>query len=252
MLIWTTLSTRGYVPKCGTYLESVSRHRAGIDRLAFGCVGFDHQAVAKIPPGWEPYSVPDVWLDERLGNPGNGCIQHGNFLPALGAPPDAVIVCTDADIVMQRPLTAAECQWLHDWPAGAVGIGPNAWAGDTLADEATRIQPRVPIAELAARFWPGRPAPLCGNAGVLVARAATWYELWTRYLALFPVTRALFDHIAVQQWTINLAIESMQRIVLPLSFHAHRHYGHPTGCTTDVDGVGRCQGEPILLAHHWW
>ena len=249
MIIWCTLATQNYVPKVRAYLESVAAHAAGIDALYFGCVGF--QPAPDVPAPWQSFIVPDLWMDERLGNPGNGCIQHGNFLPYLPVGNDDTIVVTDGDITMQRPLTADERGLLLDWPEDVIGIGPNAGPADTLADEARRIYPRVTIEALAARFWPGREAPLCGNAGVIVARRRTWLDLWARYLGLFGETRKLFAQIAVQQWTINLAAEQIGRAVLPFSFHAHQHYGIPPGCE-DRAGVAYANGQLALLAHHWW
>lgn len=257
-IIWVTLATQSYLPKARAYLDSVAAHAGGIDAMYLGCVGF--QPAPELPAPWQSFIVPDLWLDERLGNPGNGCIQHGSFLPYLPAGADDVIVVTDGDIVMQRALTDDERAMLLRWPEGVVGIGPNAGPDDTLADEARRISPRVPIAELGSRYWPGRESPFCGNAGVIVATRRTWLDLWARYLGLFAQARTLFGQIAVQQWTINLAIDRIGLAVLPFSFHTHQHYGIPPGCE-DRDGVAyvRLAGQggvygwqPALLAHHWW
>jgi len=247
MIVWATLATANYLPIARPYLASVARHGAGIDALWLGCVGC--APPSDLPAPWGGFAVPAHWLDTRLGNPGNGCIQHGSFLPYLPAGRDDVIVLTDGDIVMQRALTAAERGMLLDWPAHAIGIGPNAGPDDTLLDEARRIRGRVD--DLPTRCWPGRAAPRCGNAGVLVARRSTWLELWAADLALLEAIGPLFHHRAMQQWLLNLAIESLGRIVLPTSFHAHQHYGVPPGCE-DRDGVAYADGRPTLLAHHWW
>ncbi len=241
MIIWATCTTENYLPKVRPYLASVAAHHEGACWL--GCVGF--QPPADLP--WQACPVPAIWLDERLGNPGNGCIQHGSWLPHLPAGLDDVVVFTDGDVTMQRPLTPDERGMLLDWPEGAIGIGPNAGPDDTLAHEAHRIGLRG-----GDLLWGGPDAPPCGNAGVLVARRRTWLELWAADLAALEEVRPLVAHRAMQQWILNLAIERVgRRVVLPYSFHAHRHFGIPPGCE-DRDGVAFYGGERVLLAHHWW
>lgn len=247
-IIWATCTTENYLPKARAYLASVAEH--GHRRVCYrlGCVGF--APPDDLPSPWQAFQIPLHMLDERWGNPGSGCIQHGNWIPYLPAESDDMIVLTDADITMQRSLTPDEWKLLDDWPAGAVGIGPNASPADTLLDEARRI--RIRVDDLPPRFWPGRDAPLCGNAGVLIARRGTWLELWAACLALHEDVRPLFPHAAAMQWTINLAIDRVaDLVVLPYSFHAHQHYGIPPGCE-DRDGVAYFEDAPVLLAHHWW
>ncbi len=85
-----------------------------------------------------------------------------------------------------------------------------------------------------------------------MARRATWWAFWAAYLRLWLHTAPEFAHIAVQQWTINLTIERhFSRAVLPLSFHAHGHYGNWMG----VEGWGNVvtlEGSPVLFNHRCW
>jgi hypothetical protein len=255
-VILTTLATANYLPALAEYrtLELLAAHR-GDAQAWLGCVATPAPA---LPTGIHTYRVPGGMLARSLGNPGNGCIQHGNWLPYLPADDEAVIICIDGDVRMQRAFTAEEWAWLQVWPHGVVGIGPNEpkEGGDTLDNELTRIRPLVSRDELASRFYPDpAKSPPIGNAGCIVATRRTWVQLWMTYLALWPQTAPLFAHIAVQQWTINLAIaREFTRLELPPSFHTHGHWGprgEPFG-GWGLENVATYEGEPILFAHKTW
>jgi len=195
-------------------------------------------------------------LDRSLGNPGNGCIQHGNWLPYLPAPENAVIICIDGDVKMQRPFSDGERAWFQGWQDGWVGIGPNEpkVGGDNMINELCRIKPLLDEQDIKAYFGVSESDPI-GNAGCVVATRSTWIKLWMAYLRAWPNTAPNFAHIAVQQWTLNLAINRhFERIILPQTFHTHGHWGYP-GPPYDgwgEDGIATVGGEVILFAHKTW
>jgi len=202
------------------------------------------------------YLIPSAMLDRGLGNPGNGCIQHGNWIPYLPVSDETVIICIDGDVKMQRPFSEAEWAWLAAWPEGAVGIGPNEpkIGGDNMINELIRIAPLITHAEIEERFQTSAADPI-GNAGCVVATRRTWIALWLAYLRTWLDTAPHFAHIAVQQWTLNLCINRhFARVVLPQTFHTHGHWGNP-GPPYDgwgEDGVATVDGEVILFAHKTW
>lgn len=195
-------------------------------------------------------------LQSALGNPGNGCIQHGNWLPYLPADDDAVIICIDGDVKMQRPFTSDEWAWLQNWQDGHVGIGPNEpkIGGDSMGNELCRIAPILSDEETLKYFNQKHSDPI-GNAGCVVATKATWIKLWLAYLRRWLDTAPMFQHIAVQQWTLNLCInEGFERVVLPQSFHTHGHWGEmgdPFG-GWGMHNTATYEGKPILFAHKTW
>lgn len=208
------------------------------------------------PAGVEVYLVPAGMLQRSLGNPGNGCIQHGNWLPYLPADDDAVIICIDGDVKLQRPFTPAEWAWLQGWQHGQVGIGPNEPkpGGDSMGNELHRIQPLLSHEATLAYFGQQHADPI-GNAGCIVATRRTWLALWQAYLRRWLETAPLFAHIAVQQWTINLVInEGFTRVVLPHSFHLHGHWGDPgpPAGGWGLHATATWEGEPVLFAHKTW
>jgi len=194
--------------------------------------------------------------DRGLGNPGNGCIQHGNWLPYIPASDSAVIICIDGDVKMQRLFSDSERAWLEAWPEGAVGIGPNEpkAGGDSMGNELHRIGPILSHEDTLAHFGVAAEDPI-GNAGCVIATKATWVRLWMAYLRRWLDTAPLFTHIAVQQWTLNLCInQQFKRVVLPPTLHTHGHWGYP-GPPYDgwgVDGTATVEGEVICFAHKTW
>jgi len=204
----------------------------------------------------ETYCIPAGMLDRSLGNPGNGCIQHGNWLPYLVTADDVVIICIDGDVKMQRPFSDDEWDCLQQWPEGTVGIGPNEpkQGGDSMGNELCRIKPLLSDAETLAHFGQQHSDPI-GNAGCVVATRRTWLKLWQAYLRRWLDTAPYFAHIAVQQWTLNLCInEGFERVVLPQSFSTHGHWGElgpPVG-GWGMHNTATYEGEPILFAHKTW
>jgi hypothetical protein len=256
-IIITTLATRNYLPRAQWCVNYLNKH-ADPGTAWLGAVGCDPcQDVELGHVGC--YLIPSGMLDRSLGNPGNGCIQHGNWLPYLGSlvPDDAVIICIDGDVKMQRPFSAEERAWLAAWPAGAVGIGPNEpkEGGDSMGNELCRIKPILSDTWTTLAHFGVQHADPIGNAGCVVATKQTWIRLWMAYLRTWMETAPLFEHIAVQQWTLNLCINRhFDRVVLPQAFHTHGHWGDPGPpyAGWGEDGVATVDGEVILFAHKTW
>jgi hypothetical protein len=249
----TTLATHNYLARLaelGT-LDLLSKHAAPA-RPLLGLVG-----TTSADSPIDCYTVPAAMLERSLGNPGNGCIQHGNWLPYLPVvDDDAIVICIDGDVKMQRPFNDSEWRWLQGWQHGWVGIGPNEpkQGGDSMGNELCRIAPLLSDAETLAHFGQEHGDPI-GNAGCIVATRRTWVKLWMAYLRRWLDTAPLFAHIAVQQWTLNLCInEGFERVVLPQSFHTHGHWGEmgPPAGGWGLTNTATWEGEPILFAHKTW
>jgi hypothetical protein len=251
-VVITTIANHPYLARLeeiGT-LDLLAKH-AGDARVALGLVGCDAPGLDT-----ETYFIPAAMLDRGLGNPGNGCIQHGNWLPYLRTNDDAVIICIDGDVKMQRPFSSDEWAWLQGWQDGQIGIGPNEpkQGGDSMGNELVRIAPLLSHEETLAHFGQQHRDPI-GNAGCVVATRSTWLKLWQCYLRRWLDTAPLFAHIAVQQWTLNLCInEGFERVVLPQSFHTHGHWGElgPPYAGWGMRETATLDGEPILFAHKTW
>lgn len=240
-------SNAAYANRITAWLDAAETYAAPHLRPTLVCVG----------PGWEWVDgllrdYRGVWF-ARLDRAQCATpvpldhVQSGDFLHVLEAPDDDVVVFTDGDAYLQRPLTADEAGWLADWPAGTVGVSWNAGPGDTLASEAARLRP-VGDAYLAAGFDLGLPVY---NLGVMVARVADWRRWHAAYAALFPRVAPLFDHHARQQWGLCAAIPAagLTPTVLPYTTHLHGHYPTPEGVGRERGRV-TYQGQVVAFRHY--
>lgn len=251
-IIITTLATQNYLPRAQWCINYLDKYAEQAYLGAVGCDPCEELELGHVGC----YLVPAGMLDRSLGNPGNGCIQHGSWLPYLPGVDTAVIICIDGDVKMQRPFNDDERRWLAGWRDGDIGIGPNEpkVGGDSMMNELHRINPLLSHEETAAHFGITPDDPI-GNAGCVVATRATWIKLWMAYLRRWLDTAPLFGHIAIQQWTFNLCInEGFKRVVLPQTFHTHGHWGYlgPPFDGWGEDNVATIDGEVILFAHKTW
>lgn len=240
-------SNLAYANRITAWLDAVEAHAAPAMRPTLICVG----------PTWD-------WVDGLLREyRGVGFVrldradcatpvpldhvQSGDFLQALPVADDDVVVFTDGDAYLQRPLTADEAGWLADWPRGTVGLAYNAGPGDTLASEAARLRPRGE-AYLSAGFDLAAPVY---NLGVMVARGADWRRWHAAYAAIHPRVAPLFDHHAHQQWGLcaALAPAGLTAQVLPYTMHLHGHYPAPSGVGRERGRV-TFDGQVVAFRHY--
>lgn len=177
-------------------------------------------------------------------------LQHGAFVQAFEQADDnQVFVFCDADAKWQRPVT--ETEWkLFDVPHGLFLAGQNKPdPNQTLADEAMDLSPRRDVAYLKQTF-PGHEKMLCRNWGFVVATLKTWRELYQGVIALWPEVNRCFSNAAMVQWISCYVAQLDHKLAdLPLTVHAHGHFGQPPGFTRCPDGTGCIKDEPILFAH---
>lgn len=181
--------------------------------------------------------------------PETECIQHGSFIdtvaPGLG---NEVVLYTDGDFVMQRPLDDDDWDLLR-LPDHAIAIGYNGSATETLLDEYGRLSPRISLPDMDriwGKDWHVRPIY---NAGCMAMTRHTWQQFHRLYMNSWEVVGQCFQHQARQQWLISWLIsEYFTAVILPWSFHAHGHFGLKPGMTVD-GGRAYVDGELALFRH---
>src|SRR5258706_12934903 len=120
-IIITTLATQNYLPRAQWCVNYLNKHA---EQAYLGAVGCDPCGELELGHV-RCFLVPAGMLDRSLGNPGNGCIQHGNWLPYLPeSGGDETIIFIDGDVRMQRPLSPAEREKLAAWAGGAHRLAP--------------------------------------------------------------------------------------------------------------------------------
>jgi hypothetical protein len=239
-----TSSNAGYILKMRPYLESLSKNSQVPATVV--CVGdfiFDPHL-----PGIDSVTLP------RSLNHGapveTECAQHGSWLQVVPGEPDDLVIYTDGDIILQRPFTHAELDWLADLPDNVIALGYNSGPQETLAVEAQRLQPRVTMDQLAVRLGEIAITAPCYNIGVMAARRSTYQRIYDAYMPLWRLACDAFGHAARQQWLFCylLAKLGVKVEVTPYSFHANGHYGTPPGCLY-ADGLLYSGNDVVLFRH---
>lgn len=240
-----TGSNAAYLPRMAPYLASLHTHsRAENYLLGVGCT-------PKLNGLSRVIAIPVPVETAEAGAEETQSLQHGGFLPYLPGEADDTIIFTDGDMIMQRAITLDEWNWLENFPENTVACQWNLGEWQTLEHEAGRLEPKVSIDELRARF-DGALDATCWNVGVLAARRSMWERLNAEYLTCWRETKALFGHRAWQQWLIGALFHRLGLTIerMPFTFHLHGHvWEHPPGIQV-VPGVGVFfEGECVLFRH---
>lgn len=238
------------------YLKSINQN-SNFDQNILVYVGDDNNG--NVDAGYENINVCKISPDHIIALNPNNCIQHGEFIKADGFDSisgDDVIVFTDGDMTLQRPLSSEELEFLKNLKDGDVYVGYNASPNDTLHDEFYRLLPykkhdevfdidlqKIDLKEIKVY-----------NTGVLAMNKNTWAKLSGQYIELYhDNVDKIFKHYAKQQWLISflLGIFNYNVIEMPYDIHNHTHYPSPIGTTIDENKVVRFNDKVVLFKHRW-
>jgi len=243
-----TCITEDYVEAARPFVRSLAQVR-DVRRFVV-TVGFDWIARDR-------RHFPDVEFESMpLGpalehcSPDFVCLQHGAFLPYLPGvdEADTVLLLDGGDMTLQRDLAAAERTWLTGLDESAIALGPNGGPGDTLRQEFRRLSPTVSEAT-ADRVFSGLDWPVY-NCGAIAARPPVWRSLAAAYAAAWQA-RPLFANPRACQFLLCWCVRALTLRVasMPLSLHAHGHFGTPAGCYQD-GGDRLCHAGQVVFARH--
>lgn len=228
-----------YYPRMQSYLQSLHQH-----------ADFRWQMVAV---GFDPHQPWAVTLRPEC-NPGapaeTESIQHGSFLEVIETDPEEVIVYTDGDFVMQRPMDDDEREFL-DLEHGQVVTGYNFGEHCTLFHDAHLLSPFCTDDRLLAVWGDVIQTAQDYNAGFLAMTRQTWGMLHTAYMAAWDRVSWTFRHQARQQWLISYKIAALgfEVKLCPWSIHAHGHGGLKPGMERR-DGAIWADGKMALFRHY--
>lgn len=180
------------------------------------------------------------------------CLQHGEFVlhPNIHNLPDETIVLfTDGDIIMQRPLEKDEKDLL-DLPDDTFLAGFNSSPSDNLALEVTKLGKLNSIYDeyFKKEEWGKIP---CYNTGVLAAKLSSWKKMFKIFSENWNKVDSMFWHYAKQQWLICYILHYYFKVkIMPYSFHTHGHYKLPDRTHTNkLNQLCDCNERIILLRH---
>ena len=181
--------------------------------------------------------------------PETEAIQHGSFLQVVEPKPREVLLCTDGDMVMQRAMDDEEKEMLK-LKKGQVVTSWNGGPHETLALEATRLYPKMPLDRIKDD-WGHFDKPIY-NVGFLAATKETWEDIYNEYMIRWERVGDFFGHMARQQWLISYVIanQELDVIIAPWSFHAHGHFGPKPGMVRGGDGLIYADGKLACFRHY--
>jgi hypothetical protein len=180
----------------------------------------------------------------------NSCMQHGGFLNALGCVGDEeVVIFTDADVDIQRGMTAEEILFFSKLADNEIAAGYNSSSSQTLLDEARHLQTLKTQEEIEAAF-PESFSLKVYNTGVLAAKKKVYKNLYAQYIRDWGKVDCLFAHYAKQQFLISYLIQMNFKLkLIPDIIHTHAHY--PVALRVKEQfGFKFCiRDKPVLFAH---
>lgn len=238
-MILVTGCNERYLPRMAPYLESLRTH-ADFPVYLVG-VGFE-------PP--EEFGLCTLSISQaenRGAPPETESIQHGSFVKPIRHGMAQVMVYTDGDFIMQRPLDDEERQLLqlkHDQVVTSWNGGPH----ETLLTEAGRIFQKANSLEMLqiwGQDWQSRPIY---NVGLLAMTRQTWVKLYKSYMERWPDACHCFAHQARQQWLISYLLADYDVTVAPYHVHTHGHFGLQSGVERRPDGI-YADGKKVLFRH---
>ena len=249
-LILATASDKGYLPRMDKYFQSI-QNNSNFNANYFIFVQDGNDSVSLSYPNIKVCNLPIS--DIQALNP-NKCVQHGEFLKSKEfsslVEDDDVIVFTDGDVEIQRPMTEQEMNAFGSLRDDDVFVGYNASPTDTLKDEYDRVLPT------------GRKSPVFDidmskvkvyNTGILAMNKRTWIKLMDIYVKLFPKADEMLLHYAKQQWLISFIIGTQGFNIKEMGYdlHNHTHYPPAIGSYIDYDRKVYYKGKSVLFKHQW-
>ncbi len=172
-------------------------------------------------------NIPYVALVIPRDMPGYGmmgCIvQAGHFLDHI--PECEVVIFTDADLIMHRPLDADEIEFLSSLKEGQVAACVNKHPDEMFAEELPMLymRPEGPP--------PGYDGVRVFNTGFVAARVSTYRRLFDKWKELWPEFEPAFQHYGKIQLAMCAATHRLGFEWVPLPHHicAQGHFGPAEG-----------------------
>lgn len=236
MIKLVTGSNQPYWGRIQTYLRSLEQHC----NVEWHYIGVE----------WDSGNGLTLSAEENAGAPHETkCIQHGSFTKIIPARANTVMVYTDGDFVMQRPLDEDELALIGGLKHGQVLTSWNGGPSETLELEAGRLSPRITRDELLQ--WPHLDKPIY-NIGFLAMTKKTWQQVHELYMAKWDAINRAFNHRARQQWLVCWAIHELGLDVkiAPWSLHAHGHFGLKPGMSRGENGLIYHDGKLAAFRHY--
>lgn len=245
-MILTTQMTEDYYLKAQSLLQSVKQFWH--DRFVLGCIGF---TPTNFTGEWfrvEHNDIPSYHPYYPVNRRGFVTMQNGDFAKYIDCADDEVIICVDADTIMQREFKKQDFTYINSKlksnvlisvypnnpPQSIMTVSHNL--GCKWQDAANILQP-VRYAGYVNEF----------TTSFMISTKHWYTKLASEYNALFDKLPLLTDHHAGNQWLFNIVCAAYRTEVMPAKYQCASWY---TGFDTTVeDGLLKVDGEIVIFNH---
>lgn len=199
--------------------------RKAMIRLATAFTQDYARAVPYVESLWLHCNIPFQLLTIPTDMPGYGMpgsiVQAGFFLDHI--PPCRIIVFTDADLIMHRPLENDELAFLSSLKPGQISACYNKHPEQRFAEEEKMLYARGTI--------PGYEDVRVFNTGFVAAPVETYRSVFEKFKELWPVFDATYEHYAKIQLALCTAVHLLGFEWVPTPSHicAHGHFAAAEG-----------------------
>lgn len=237
---------KNYFDKSGDFIASANKHWA-FEKKILG-LGFQ-------PPKMEGWQLAGDKLDKfyshRTDWPKNRdfyvCAEGGEFLKYFQFAEDDIIVHTDSDMIIQRPMSTYEESAIRNLVKGEVGGSYNSPYPVTLREEFWRLR-GTGYPSVRARHYPEEWIFPTFCAGVIVARADTYVEIYKHYIGNLAQMMTAFDHHAAGQFHLNYYVHNRMKFV-DLGFQFHNGFWFLDTEAVVEDNMLMYKNQKVLFNH---
>jgi hypothetical protein len=205
------------------------------DNIVKFCVTVGFEASSVLKKTYPTIRFTQLNLSDIKWQNTNYCLQHGDFLQAIDAKDNDLIIFTDADIVMQRTVSSLDYSYLASLEPGEICLGMNSGESDNLLREHLRLEalagkefqtPHSDIIE--AKYGVNLVHLPCYNTGVMAAFRKDYQFMFDEYLKEIAFVDKAYGHYAKQQWLMGLIANTKMKVLkMPQMIHTHGHAGIP-------------------------
>lgn len=232
-MILTTQLTYDYYLKAQPLLQSVKQFWH--DRFVLGCIGFTPTDFIGEWFRVEREDIPSYRVDYPKNRPGFVTMQNGDFAKYIDCPDEEIIICVDADTVMQRRMTEGEIKKVNKLINGFMSVSPNNPA-QKLCDAIKNIS--------------GHDFKFEGfefTSSFLIAQKIVFWKIANIYNKMFDLLPMITDHHAGNQWLLSFIFREGECKILDPVFQCALWY---TGFnTTTENGLLKVDGEIVIFNH---
>ncbi|MFH2047791.1 MAG: hypothetical protein ABIK92_21910 [Pseudomonadota bacterium] len=174
-------------------------------------------------------------------------LEGGEFLNLFDFKDDDLVINSDVDMVMMRPMTSNELSWLNRLDNQSIALALDENAKIDLYDSQYISSP-----ELRKAFPPQKEETYWTHyCGVMAGYVPAWKKLHDNFKFYYKEIRNIVPHHAIGQWTINYVLHTFGGIEqLPRGLHEAPWWNGNKSLMLDKKGKWYWKNVEVCFLHH--